>query len=224
MHLKLLKFSMMTSLTLSLLVLSEGVGYSYSYQTDNRGFPAQQSSGSAFSSTFNSPSTVSSPIFNNAPAMQNSNMQQSNTKQHQHNQNGHKHHYQRYYNNVTPYYFYYNTGVQPYYVYPGEDSYYYSTPPSNGYNSNNTDNTQTSLPTYDSSSLPDGTWVSESGGAAPDKAFVYQISNGAPSYYCRVQYNYTTYYGVLTPNVGCYIQDQSAIIQFNQYEVLISPN
>jgi len=123
--------------------------------------------------------------------------------------------------NHTPTYFYYINSIYPAYTYPvGDDSFYYSAPLDES-NSNNDDNTATSS-NSDHSSLPNGTWTSADSGNVPDKAFVYQMENGSPTYYCRVQYKDTSYYGVLTPGAGCYIQDQSAVIRFNQYDVLIS--
>jgi len=222
----LLKFAYKSGVAIIILVTS--VTVCYSSQTDNRGFPVQQSQqGSSFispnsltrtptntsGSSFVSPNSLTNT--SNTSVNYNNNFQNNNFKTHEH---GHRH--QWYYNNIQPNLYYYNPGLSPYfyYYYPGDDSYY-----NNSTNYNQT-NTQTALPTYDSSSLPDGTWITERDGAIPDKAFVFQIVNGGPTYYCRVQYKYTTYYGVLSPNIGCYIQDDSAIVKFSQYDVLISPN
>lgn len=201
----------------AIIFLMMTVTTGYSSQTDNRGFPVQQQfQGSTFISPHSLKNTsVSNPSVNNTK-----------TINHGHS---YKNNHDWIYHTVSPSFYYYNPGTSPYfyYYYPGDDSYYNSVLPDNsppvntGYNQNNV---QTALPVYDVSSLPDGTWITERDGNVPDKAFVFQIVNGTPTYYCRVQYNYTTYFGVLSPTIGCYIQDDSGIIKFSQYDVLISPN
>jgi len=116
--------------------------------------------------------------------------------------------------------------ANPYYpqYYNQDDSYYYETPSDTSTTVNTETTTQYSDSTqpYDPSTLPNGSWLLVNGGSVPDKALVFQMNNGSPTYYCRVQYNFVTHYGVLSPGNGCFIQDGSNLLHFDEYEVLIS--
>lgn len=157
---------------------------------------------------------------NNNP---NKNWNKNNNNQNKNwNQNKNKNWDHRHNRNNTNTIIYYNT--VPYY-YPNnynsyDDSYYQITPPDTSTPIN--PDTSTLNQPYNISTLPNGDWVSANSGSVPNKAYIFQTNNNAPLYYCRAQYKYTTYYGVLIPGAGCSIQDEGAMVNVNEYEALVS--
>jgi hypothetical protein len=74
-------------------------------------------------------------------------------------------------------------------------------------------------------SPPSQSWVAASNGQVPPGAVVNTNnpnSNG-PTYYCQAVYDNQTFSGVLVPNDGCYVQDETngATIRLTTYEVLV---
>ena len=190
-----------TSFGIVILLLSESASYS-SPQTDNRGFPAQHAHAPSLGTP--RPNAVVG-----APAGHN---RQQFIHQPENRNNNHFHH-----NNstvVVPYFYDFTT--PDYYVTQPEDdnSFNYSTTTEETPNDNDTIQPPTSF------NFPDGQWIASSDGSVPNQALVYQTQNGQPTYYCRVLYQNQYAYGVLTPNEGCYITDQSNVIRFNTYDVL----
>jgi hypothetical protein len=117
---------------------------------------------------------------------------------------------------VSPDYGYYDYDSAP----ASDDSYF-------GGNDSFYDSSDNNSAVSSSSSVaqyPNGNWVSADNGNVPNNAIVYNNTNtnGISTYYCRADYNGQTYYGLLVPNEGCYVQDQTVSIRFNTYDVLVS--
>lgn len=116
---------------------------------------------------------------------------------------------------VVPPFYYFDYYGYPYYGYPYQDgTFYYSTSTDRQDNGN-------PLQPMPASSLPQGKWIAASNGDVPDRAIVYQADVANSTYYCRTKYQNVMYYGVLTPNAGCYIQIQSSIVRIKNYDVLV---
>ena len=86
------------------------------------------------------------------------------------------------------------------------------------------DNDQTSNDTTANTSPSNQVWLMSSKGQVPANAVIYSTDNGITTYYCRADYKGQVYYGELIPNDGCYVQDQSVTLRFDQYEVLLTNN
>lgn len=66
------------------------------------------------------------------------------------------------------------------------------------------------------------TWVAAKNGDVPNNAVVNTSDNGKNTYYCQVQYLKNTFYGVLVPQDGCYVENSSVTMRFASYNVLVS--
>jgi hypothetical protein len=64
-------------------------------------------------------------------------------------------------------------------------------------------------------------WVTAENGDVPDNAVVNGSENNVTTYYCREEFNGKMYYGLLIPKDGCYVQEQSATMKFDNYEVMV---
>lgn len=181
-------------------------GYSFQ-QTDSRGFPITQTPGPSFGMP---PVNMSSPL--GAPLVT---LPPASSKPHQTTQTN-KHPGLNYYS--TPFNFYFDAVGYPYYVTPLVGDHFYYSITTDAVTDDNF-----SSPYAGIISLPFGKWIAASSGYVPDKAIVYKMYGADATFYCRSEYQFRLYYGVLTPHSGCFIEDQSAIIQMNDYEVLISP-
>jgi len=143
------------------------------------------------------------PAANNNHPMNNNNHPTNNNGNHNH------HHFNQ---NNNGYYFYNNVAV-PYYVAPAEDEDDSYVQPEDEDNDNANNN--------DQANLTGNAWASANDGQVPQNAVSYQDGNGATVYYCRTLYNSTEYYGYLVSGDGCYVDDQSTTLRFEQYEVLV---
>ncbi|VVC77060.1 hypothetical protein AQUSIP_23870 [Aquicella siphonis] len=201
----LLGYALVTGAIIILLLMGESGSYA-SQLKDSRGFPITQTPGSSFGMPpVNTLSPIGAPLVTLPPVIS----QPGQTIK----ANSHASPYRH----SNALFFYFNADGYPYLATPTEDDFFYyssMTGYAAGGNAPDPENS-TFAPPY-------GKWVAASNGFVPDKAFVYQAEDPVPTFYCRGQYRYRIFYGVLTPNAGCFIEDQSAIIRLNDYEVLIS--
>lgn len=126
-------------------------------------------------------------------------------------------------NTLFPYYY----GFNPYYYYPYYPDYNVSYPDDYAYSDNTGDentNSYSTLSANDNQIVPAENWVAASNGDVPANAEIYNDANGSTTYYCRSAYSNQEYYGVLVPQDGCYVNDQSVTLRFVNYEVLLNPS
>jgi hypothetical protein len=64
-------------------------------------------------------------------------------------------------------------------------------------------------------------WVAAENGDVPDNAVVNGNENNVTTYYCREEFNGKMYYGLLIPKDGCYVQEQSVTMKFENYDVMV---
>jgi hypothetical protein len=202
MSLKIFKFIMLAAATTSLSLLSASNSYSSPPQANNHG-PVQYGHPSSFGMPRANPTFGS-----HGPHPHGTNNPHAFVTQPANRANNHFHH-----NSFTVPYIINGYGSSYYVTQPDDDSYDYTTTATDTSNDNSV-----SQPT--SFNLPEGQWTSSSNGNVPDQSIVYQTVNGQSTYYCRAQYQNQFTYGVLTPNEGCYINNQSNLVYFNTYDVL----
>lgn len=142
------------------------------------------------------------------------------TQQGRQNWNGHRRHDWNRHDNSQFSNFYMILGV-PYYFYSSPPAYYEGNEPDNDSYVTTTQPTPVNEQEY-TNQLPNGVWVTANSGNVPDNAIAYSDQNGNTAYYCRAMYNNQLYYGELLPNDGCYAQDQSTLIRFTEYDVLVN--
>lgn len=138
---------------------------------------------------------------------------------------------------IYPYWFWY----QPYYVYtpiyydyyPAYNVYYYPQAKKYSGNSNSVYTKTTKSPQIKKSdtvvsennnaTLPDNeTWIAAKNGDVPKNGVINTNDNGKLTYYCRAKYGNKLNYGVLVPNDGCYVENESVTMRFTSYDALIT--